>query len=559
MHTRCGRDLYVDPGWHVTCTQIAVTHRTRRAGTYFCSALVTTLLWIASLHAAPGRLPYVLVPSSGPTASVVVPVDANNDGVDDMLRITPYQVTLLSANGQYGWDRRNTDSLMRLSADAYVSGAAQGKHPLVVIPARDRWNPRADSLFFYVIRADSGDDDRTGSERSHWTVMIESIMPDPRRDQSWGINSVSFCDLNGDGEEEALAAVISGYGLQPRGVYAVGPTARTTLWRYGTGFNPGNIVVGDVDGDSLEDIIVGCIAPGNGGLENGLDDGTNYVLCLNRDGTRKWATTLRRVGSGGFVWVAVTDLTGDGRNEVVAVDNCILTDASPDRLLVLDGATGKVVDSAIAGGAAAEQRFQSLTLADLEGRGKPSMVVTRPNGRVEVRDARLRVVHEASLKGEVTMVKTARLLPDSGMQLVVVSTYQNKVSLLDGRLNLLAEYIPSQVPDGIWAVSKGSGKPATLLVRLAKPPSTADLYREFTILMAEPVPNPIPWPWVSAALAALLVGALLAGTYLELLRRRQVRHLVTSSCASVAVLRVDRRRRIVEANPATGELSPSSG
>jgi signal transduction histidine kinase len=500
-----------------------------------------------------GHLPYTLTSSNGQAGVFVVPVDIDGDSVDELLRMTLYQTTMLTQNGQYVWDRRSSESLMQYTLGPVPTpDAGKGKR-LVVVPARDTRGPVADSLGLYVLRADSGDDDRPGYGRYYWTVRVESIAHVPRRDPSWSIGAVSFSDVNGDGQQEALASVVSGYGLQPRGVYAVDLVARKVLWCYRTGFNPGDISVADVDGDGQDEFVVGGTSPGNGGAENGMSDHTNYVLCLGRDGARKWFVPLRRVGSGGYVWVGVADLNGDGKKEVVAVDHCILTGSLPDRLLVLDGSNGRLLDSAIAD-SVGDPRFLSLTVADLDGDSKYEVIVTRPDGRIETRNEKLRVTHEVSLKGEITLIRAVPLLPTRGEQLITVSTYANILSVLDGGMRLCAEYTPLQPPDKVQALSQGKGKPARLLVRLASLPGSGDPNTQFSILTATPTPRPFPWPLVSGMLGVLLLLAVLAILYTRRSYAAQLKYIAGGLVDKAGVVQLDQGGRIAVANDTAKRL-----
>ena len=526
-------------------------------------SLLGWMLVIASSIGCPalaraGRLPYTITSSSGPTGLFVVPVDANNDGVDELLRASSYQTTMLTQNGQYVWDRKTTFGLMKYSFSAFPTDTTSKGYRLVVVPSRDIRGPFVDSLVLHVMRADSGDDDRPGYDRYYWTVRVDSIAHEQRRDSSRGVTTVVFHDINGAGQQEAFVGVASGYGLQPRGVYAVDLVARKVLWRYLTGFNPYNIAVADADGDGQDELVVSGTAPGNGGTGNGMSDDTNYVLCLGRDGRQRWVVPLRYVGSGGQVLVGVADLNGDGKKEVVAVDHCVLTGSAPDRLLVLDGSSGRLLDSVTAD-TVGDPRFLSLTVADFNGDGKSEIVVTRPKGRIESRDGKLHVTHETSLKGEITLIRAIRLLATGGEQLVTVSTYANTVSVLDKNMWLLAEYTPQQPPDEVQEISQGKGKPGKLLVGLANPPGSPEPQRQFIVLTLEPTPKPFPWPRVCIVLGGLFLAAVGAAVYANRLRQRQVRHLVARACANAAVLRIDRHRRIVEANSSTKGLRPFSG
>ena len=107
-------------------------------------------------------------------------------------------------------------------------------------------------------------------------------------------NSVpTLGDLNGDGAAELYV----GGGLHH--LYALNPATGDTLWSRETNTHVNNaMVVGDIDGDSSEEVVVG------------VRSGT--ITCYSAGGETKWST---HIAAPVYEAPLVADLTGDGRPE----------------------------------------------------------------------------------------------------------------------------------------------------------------------------------------------------------------------------------------------------
>jgi hypothetical protein len=141
-------------------------------------------------------------------------------------------------------------------------------------------------------------------------------------------NSLAVADLNGDEKPDVVVVNACAYGnsscLPVTGVVGVllgnGDGTFQTAVTYDTGgYNPLSIAIADVNGDRKPDLVVingcgsssGCTGP----------DGTVAVLLGNGDGTFQTAVTYDTGGSGAMS-VALADVNGDGKADIVVANFC---------------------------------------------------------------------------------------------------------------------------------------------------------------------------------------------------------------------------------------------
>jgi hypothetical protein len=168
--------------------------------------------------------------------------------------------------------------------------------------------------------------------------------------ESGSVTSIELADLNADGADEIVVSY--GYRCPPCGIQAIDGFGNV-LWNLSTPLRPGDAATGDLNGDARPDVVVGDWdyyghavyaidssgallwefdhagpASGNGGAPLALgdidgdsrndialgsfQDGQLYVL--NGDGQVIWTFNTRARLS----QVAIGDVDGDGRNEIAA-------------------------------------------------------------------------------------------------------------------------------------------------------------------------------------------------------------------------------------------------
>jgi hypothetical protein len=141
--------------------------------------------------------------------------------------------------------------------------------------------------------------------------------------------------------------------------------------------NPYSIVVADVNGDGKPDVILAEQCPASDGCSSG-EDGVIGVLLGNGDGTFQSALTFDAGGLfdnlSGPQAIAVADVNGDGRPDVLVATNCFGSDCGSGGVSVLLGNGDGTFQAALnyaSGGLGAT----SVSVVDMNGDGKLDLVV----------------------------------------------------------------------------------------------------------------------------------------------------------------------------------------
>lgn len=471
-------------------------------------------------------------------AATIAGLDFDRDGVDELFRFDAFQLTLLREDGRCVSDGPNP-GLATFPFPAVWAGDLDGDSVPEVLVGSRAFGAAVETLALYV--QDLG-------TRTVRTATVATLPARPDRDPSWAVNHCLVADLDYDGAVELVLAVGSGYGRQPRGVYAVDGRTGEPRWRFPTGTNVRSLRVGNPGPDGRSSILIGTVAPGNGHQDNGFEDSRNYAFCLSSEGSLRWATELREVGAGG--WVEAGFLGTRGGSSVLAVaDGCILDSRGPDRLHLLDPATGAVLatDSTSIGGKLVESG-----IADLDGDGNDDLVLVTGSGAVELRDAGFARQRLFADPDGVARLVGFLPVPGSGRSLVAVATRENELVVLDHRLAELGRGVEVRPGDGVVFVRRGPAALPGLLVMSDR--GTADHKRVCRFYHLALVPGAFPWALVSAGLAGLLLAAVGLVLYLRGTYREQVRYLARRLVAKAGIIELDRHGRVVAANDAAREL-----
>jgi len=194
---------------------------------------------------------------------------------------------------------------------------------------------------------------------------------------------VAVADVNGDGKPDIVAAneCIDSVDCN-NGVLGVllgnGDGTFKTAVSYGSGgYYAESVAVADVNGDGKPDIVVANQCNDSINCNNGLVD----VLLGNGDGSFQTAVAY---GSGGYYadWLAVADVNGDGKPDIVVLNECIDSiDCSKETVGILlgngDGTFQTVVTYGFGGSGG--DHGENAAVADVNGDGKPDIVVANPD------------------------------------------------------------------------------------------------------------------------------------------------------------------------------------
>jgi hypothetical protein len=149
---------------------------------------------------------------------------------------------------------------------------------------------------------------------------------------------------------------------------------------YGSGgYGPESVAVADVNGDGKPDIVVANSCGSSTCPSSGSAPGTVGVLLGNGNGTFQTAVTY---SSGGYgpVSVAVADVNGDGKPDIVVANSCGSSSScpssgtAPGTVGVLLGNGNGTFQTAVTYGSGG-YTANSVVIADVNGDGKPDLLV----------------------------------------------------------------------------------------------------------------------------------------------------------------------------------------
>ncbi|MDR3456984.1 MAG: VCBS repeat-containing protein [Verrucomicrobiae bacterium] len=180
-----------------------------------------------------------------------------------------------------------------------------------------------------------------------------------------GVGVVVAADLNGDGKPDLVCNGNITIGSSTLSVLTVLTNDGTGLFVTNdvtlvTDSTAAGIVAADVNGDGRLDLISANLSA------NTLDIFTNSAIGLRPD--------IRLAAPGGPIWVVAADINGDGKIDLISA-NYNASAASSVTVWTNNGLGGFVVSATAAGGT----NPRRVTVADLNGDGKPDLIVANYN------------------------------------------------------------------------------------------------------------------------------------------------------------------------------------
>jgi hypothetical protein len=314
------------------------------------------------------------------------------------------------------------------------------------------------------------------------------------------LTSMAVADVNGDGKLDVLLANQCSSDIScANGTVSVllgnGDGTFQTAVTYGSGgTNALAIAVGDVNRDGKLDLVVAnqCVNTNN------CDNSTVGVLLGNGDGTFGTAVAYNS-GAWDAESVAVADVNGDGKLDLVVTHNCATSTVCVDGVVgVLLGNGDGTFQAAVnydSGGVGA----RGVAVGDVNGDGKPDLLVAsyclpNPQGCVNTEDGAVGVllsngdgtfqppvVYDSGANGGFA-IAVADVNGDGKLDVLISNELSNNVAVLLGNGNGTFETAKTygsggQYPNSVVVADvNGDGKPDLVVVNLYCCGTSTDAY-----------------------------------------------------------------------------------
>jgi len=309
--------------------------------------------------------------SGGATASSIEVADVNGDGKPDLLVANQCVSSGNCGNGAVGVLLGNGDGTFQ-AAVSYGSGGATANFIEV---ADVNGDGKPDLLVANLCVSSSNcPDGEVGVLLGNGDGTFQAAVS--YGSGGYGAYSIAVADVNGDGKLDLLVANQCGSSGLNCGSGGVGVLLGNGDGTFQTGISYGSggenaisIAVADVNGDGKPDLLVA-----NQCVSGNCSSGAVEVLLGNGDGTFQAAVSY---GSGGYsaYSIAVADVNGDGKPDLLVANLCVSNSNCPDgEAGVLLGNGDGTFQTAVSYGSGGANAY-SIAVADVNGDGKPDLLV----------------------------------------------------------------------------------------------------------------------------------------------------------------------------------------
>jgi hypothetical protein len=307
---------------------------------------------------------------AGGSISGMAVADLNGDGKSDVI------VADCAPTGAICWDVEGVVAVLLNNGDGTLAPAVTydsgGKVASTITIADVNLDGHPDVLVGNVAACDTNDNCGKGSVG----VLLgngDGTLRPAAAFGSWWPYSVVVADLNGDGKPDLLTTTTNAGG-DVSVLLGNGDGTFQAMVPYPLNADyQSPAIVADVNGDGKPDVLVGSFSCTNGTSAYGCVS----VLLGRGDGTFENVVTYNSGAPVGG-WLAVADINGDGKLDLIAENGCATICSAPGSLGVLlgngDGTFQPVVT--YSSGAAGTSW---VGVADLNGDGKPDLVVASPS------------------------------------------------------------------------------------------------------------------------------------------------------------------------------------
>ncbi len=352
-------------------------------------------------------------------ADWLMPVDINDDGIDELLECKDNYCYLKSQTGSFIMQYTAGEKAQVYPVGAFQLDTRTSNKEVVLSIV----NGDTSQLFIWgkdgtrrIFNAYTGKDIRNVGVRGYDTYIYRTIN----------------ADVNGDGDEDLICFVATGFDLYPRGVFVYDYKNNKELWHYWMGANPSysSVYIIDVDNDQKDEIVLGTLAVANGAIANGIDDAHSWVIVLGLDGKLKWKKQMH----GTFTWTELwpVDIDKDGNMEIVV---CEIEGAGdkkePNMLSILDAQTGEIKKYIRTG-----ERFMGMAVCDYNRDGNLDIITGNTDGVLRIFNANLEITATKKFATGIYLL-TCFDFDNSGTFEILLNTADAKLTIIDEKLDII--------------------------------------------------------------------------------------------------------------------------
>ncbi|MFQ5753110.1 MAG: PAS domain-containing sensor histidine kinase, partial [bacterium] len=261
-------------------------------------------------------------------------------------------------------------------------------------------------------------------------------------------------DADGDGFDDLVTVIITGYARLPRGVLIHSLPEGKLLGKKIIGAVPWTGHFGDFNGDGEIEFLAATTAPNNGASAGGFDDQHTYLINFNLSLPPKitWARTMGSVWTDAHLFYH--DFNEDTKKDFLVYSNSGSNLAQKARFEFVEPGSWKTYKLHVV-----NEPLRDLAVADLNHDLRPEFITIHANGEIWILNQELEVVKQRKVAKQLRHLKIIPDLDADGIDEIIVSTAEQGFVLssnLDVKA-LLPEY------RYLYIVQTGIGKTPLLL------------------------------------------------------------------------------------------------
>lgn len=314
------------------------------------------------------------------------PVDLTGDGRDE--RVVPLSGAEGNGIKLYTHERRTIDQVNfagQIGENLYFEDTNGNGRLEILAPVM-----RNDSLYIMVV-------DAQAQKREQIFVMSGEPRVEPEGTIPWraAVEDIVFDDVTADGNEEIIVVAKTLLASTPRGVFVRSFPGGKSIGEYRTGASITTPAFYDHENGSAR-LIFGSTATNNQASVGRMNDRNSYVASIGLGGAQDGNPVLNWYRRMGGLWSStklhIGDFDGTSASSFIVHRKSDKARPSPGRILRLDPASGNTEASYTH-----PTELESVATGDLDGNGRDEIIAVDERGVLVVLNGDLTVIEERTV------------------------------------------------------------------------------------------------------------------------------------------------------------------